>query len=266
MLAQAAQVERVVRSVDELRDELVQFTCELVRIPTVNPPGDNYRQCVEFLQDHYRRAGFATAQHVAEDSVAHSSAFPRINLLARTQGGRRPLVHINGHIDVVPPGDGWSREPFGAEVSQGRIYGRGSADMKAGIAAGFFAVLALQRAGVSLAGTVELSATVDEESGGQAGMAWLCERGFVHRSNTDFVIIPEPLNVDRVCVGHRGVYWFKITALGKIAHGSMPFLGENAIESLAHLIERMRSGLMPRLAERFTAVPVVPEAARSSDP
>src|SRR5690606_12035475 len=79
---------------------------------------------------------------------------------------------------------------------------------------------------------------------------------------TDYVIIPEPLNVDQICIGHRGVYWFEVTTHGRIGHGSMPFLGVNAIEHMGVVLERMRRDLLPALASRTTGVPVVPEAAR----
>src|SRR5437660_1301105 len=123
-------------------------------------------------------------------------------------------------------------------------------------------IVAFARAGIRLAGTLEISGTVDEESGGFAGVAWLAEQGRIARGRTDFVIIPEPLNVDRICIGHRGVYWFELTARGRIAHGSMPFLGVSAIDAVARVVEAVRRELAPRLAERITAMPVVPEAAR----
>jgi len=135
-------------------------------------------------------------------------------------------------------------------------------DMKAGIAAAVFAAEALERAGVRLPGTLEISGTVDEESGGFAGVAHLAERGRIAQGRTDFVIIPEPLNVDRICIGHRGVYWFEVTARGRIGHGSMPFLGVSAIDGMTRLLQSVRDDLMPSLASRRTAVPVVPPAAR----
>jgi succinyl-diaminopimelate desuccinylase len=134
--------------------------------------------------------------------------------------------------------------------------------MKAGIAAAVFAAEALERAGVRLPGTIEISGTVDEESGGFAGVAHLAERGRIAQGRTDFVIIPEPLNVDRICVGHRGVYWFEVTARGRIGHGSMPFLGVSAIDGMGRLLQSVRDELMPALASRRTAVPVVPPGAR----
>ncbi|HSC25655.1 MAG TPA: acetylornithine deacetylase/succinyl-diaminopimelate desuccinylase family protein, partial [Vicinamibacterales bacterium] len=108
----------------------------------------------------------------------------------------------------------------------------------------------------------EVSGTVDEESGGFAGVAWLAERRRLAAERTDFVIIPEPLNVDRICIGHRGVYWFEVTTHGRIGHGSMPFLGVNAIEHMGVILDRMRRELIPALAARTTDMPVVPDGAR----
>jgi succinyl-diaminopimelate desuccinylase len=172
------------------------------------------------------------------------------------------VVHLNGHFDVVPAGDGWTMDPFAGTIRDGRIYGRGACDMKAGIAAAVFAMDAIARAGIGLPGAVEISGTVDEESGGFAGVAYLARVGRLAAARTDFVIIPEPLNVDRICVGHRGVYWFELTARGRIAHGSMPFLGVSAIEGMTDVIAAIQRDLKPKLAQRITAMPVVPEAAR----
>jgi succinyl-diaminopimelate desuccinylase len=134
--------------------------------------------------------------------------------------------------------------------------------MKAGLAAALFAAEAIRRAGVELAGSIEISATPDEESGGFAGVAWLAEHGRLSSTRLDHVIIPEPLNVDRICIGHRGVYWFEVTTRGRIGHGSMPFLGVSAIEHMGVILDRMRGELLPRLAKRTTEMPVVPDAAR----
>ena len=165
----------------------------------------------------------------------------------------------------MPPGAGWTIDPFAAvEMRDGRIYGRGVTDQKAGIAASFFAIEAIRRAGVKLAGSVEQSATVDEESGGFAGVAYLAEHGYIRPDLVDYVIITEPLDYDRICLGHRGVYWFEVLMHGRIAHGSMPFLGVSAIDRMARLIERVERELKPKLAERRTRMPVEPEGARSA--
>jgi succinyl-diaminopimelate desuccinylase len=256
-------IERVLDAVDAAADESVAFASDLVRVPTVNPPGDHYDECARLIGTRLARCGFDIEYHAAEGRPEHTPRHPRINVVG-TQGGRslRPLVHLNGHFDVVPAGGGWTVDPFGGEIREGRIWGRGACDMKAGLAAAIFAVEAIRRAGIDLNGTVEVSGTVDEESGGFAGVAWLAEHRRVSRERTDYVIIPEPLSVDRICIGHRGVYWFEVETLGRMAHGSMPFHGVNAIDQMGVLFERVRRELEPRLAGRTTDVPVVPAGAR----
>jgi succinyl-diaminopimelate desuccinylase len=254
--------ERVVAEVDRAADEIVDYTAALVRIPTVNPPGAEYEACARFIGRDLERRGFSVEYIAAEGLPEHTARFPRVNVVGSRRGGPGPVVHLNGHFDVVPPGDGWTMDPFGGIVRDGRIYGRGVCDMKAGIAAALFAAEAIERAGVDLPGTIEISGTVDEESGGFAGVAYLAEGGRIAEGRTDFVIIPEPLNVDRICVGHRGVYWFEVTARGRTGHGSMPFLGVSAIDGMSRLLQLVRDDLLPALAARTTAVPVVPPAAR----
>jgi succinyl-diaminopimelate desuccinylase len=256
------QTDRVLTEVDRAADEIVQFTADLVRIPTINPPGDEYDACAHFLGDHLRRHDFEVEYVVADGRPEHTARYPRVNVVGSRRGGDGPVVHLNGHIDVVPPGDGWTLDPFAGVVRDGCIFGRGVCDMKAGLAAAVYAADAIARAGVALPGTIEISGTVDEESGGFAGVAWLAERGRIAKTRTDYVIIPEPLNVDRICVGHRGVYWLELTVRGRIAHGSMPFLGVSAIDGMTEVLTAIRTDLQPALAGRITAMPVVPEAAR----
>jgi succinyl-diaminopimelate desuccinylase len=255
-------VDRVLAEVDRAVDEIVQYTADLVRIPTINPPGEVYADCAHFIGSDLERRGFAVEYIEAEGCAEHTHRHPRLNIVGSRRGGSGPVVHLNGHFDVVPAGGGWTVDPFGGIVRDGRIYGRGVCDMKAGIAAAVFAAEAIARAGVPLPGTIEISGTVDEESGGFAGVAYLAARGRIAAGRTDYVIIPEPLNVDRICVGHRGVYWFEVTARGRIGHGSMPFLGVNAIDGMGTLMQAMRDDLMPQLAARRTAIPVVPPGAR----
>ena len=257
-----SDIERVVDEIDRAADEIVEFAAGLIRIPTVNPPGDAYADCARFIADRLTAYGFEIEYIVAEGRPEHSAAYPRVNVVGVRRGGPGTVVHMNGHFDVVPAGEGWSVDPFGGVVRDGKIYGRGACDMKAGLAAAMFAAEAIRRAGLHLAGTIEISGTVDEESGGFAGVAWLAECGRVARDKTDYVIIPEPLNVDRICIGHRGVYWLEVTTRGRFGHGSMPFLGINAIEGMGRVLDAVRKELKPALAARTTAMPVVPEGAR----
>ena len=255
--------DRVLAAVDAAADEAVAFTSEMIRIPTVNPPGELYEECAQLIGARLQACGFDVEYHAAEGRPEHTRRYPRLNVVGTRRGRReRPVVHLNGHFDVVPAGSGWTMDPFSGDVRDDRIWGRGACDMKAGLAAAVFAAEAIRRAGVDLAGTVEISGTVDEESGGFAGVAWLAEHRRISQDRTDYVIIPEPLYVDRICIGHRGVYWFEVETTGRIAHGSMPFHGISAIDHMGLVLERMRRELLPRLAGRTTAVPVVPAAAR----
>lgn len=256
---EAAVLERI----DSLSGELVAFAQELIRIPTVNPPGEHYRDCAEVIGGRLQEFGYESRYVAAEGMPEHTDRYPRINVIGSMPGrGPRPLLHFNGHFDVVPVGDGWTVDPFAGVVQDGKIFGRGSSDQKAGIAASLYAVEAIRRTGVRLRGTVEQSGTVDEESGGFAGVAYLARQGYIGHDRTDFVIITEPLEVDRVCLGHRGVYWFQVTTQGRIAHGSMPFHGVSAISKMAEFITAVEHRLQPKLRERKTAMRVEPPGAR----
>lgn len=258
-------VHAVLQAIESRRDELVALTQELVRIPTTNPPGDAYRECAETIGRRLARRGFAVEYVRGLGTPGDSDRYPRINVIARREGARPGrCVHFNGHIDVVEPGRGWSVEPFGGLVRDGRVWGRGTCDMKGGLAAAIVAVEALTDSGLPLPGALEISGTVDEESGGYGGVAYLAERGWFAPSRVQHVIIPEPLNVDRVCIGHRGVWWAELETKGRIAHGSMPFLGDSAIRHMGAVLERFEHELLPRLATRSTVMPVVPPAARQS--
>ncbi len=256
--------DAVLRAVEDTRDEMVAFAQELIRVPTVNPPGECYLPCAKVLGDALVRDGFDVEYVSAEGRPEHTPSHPRVNVVGRKGGAHRPCIHLNGHIDVVPVGDGWTRDPFGGVVEGGRLYGRGASDMKGGIAAARFAVEGIRRAGVALAGSVEFSGTVDEESGGWAGVAHLASVGRLTRDRVDRVIIPEPLGVGQVCIGHRGVYWFELTTKGRIAHGSMPFLGVSAIDHMDEVLHQLRTTLGPSLARRITGMPVVPAGARQA--
>ncbi|HEX3846052.1 MAG TPA: acetylornithine deacetylase/succinyl-diaminopimelate desuccinylase family protein [Steroidobacteraceae bacterium] len=256
---------RLLESIEARRDELVELTRELIRFPTVNPPGEAYRPCAEFIGRRLERHGFAVEYVHAAGTPGDDERHPRINVIGRREGAAPgPCVHFNSHIDVVRAGGGWTMDPFAGEVREGRIYGRGACDMKGGLAASIIAVEALLDSQPDLPGVIELSGTVDEESGGYGGVHYLAERGWFTPPRVDHVIIPEPLNVDRICIGHRGVWWAEIETYGRMAHGSMPFLGDCAVRHMHALVERFERELYPKLAARRTDMPVVPSGARHS--
>ena len=245
--------------------DLVALTQDLIRIPTLNPPGRNYREICTYLADRLGPKGFAIQMIRAEGAPADSDAHPRWNIIARHEGTRPgECVHFNSHHDVVEVGHGWTVDPFGGQVIDGRVYGRGACDMKGGLAASIIAVEAFVDTYPDYAGAIEISATADEESGGFGGVAYLAERGFFDPAKVQHVIIPEPLNKDRICLGHRGVWWAEVETKGRIAHGSMPFLGDSAIRHMGAVLHQIETVLYPLLATKTTAMPVVPEGARQS--
>ena len=261
----ASETDKLLRAIDARREELVALTIDLIRFPTVNPPGEAYRPCAEYLGERLKRRGFQVTYVRAEGTPGDSEKYPRINVVARRDGDAGgPCVHFNGHLDVVQTGAGWTVDPFAGVVNEGRVFGRGACDMKGGLAAAVIAAETLLDSGMKLPGALEISGTVDEESGGYGGVAYLAERGWFSKPRVDHVIIPEPLNVDRVCVGHRGVWWAEIETHGRIAHGSMPFLGDSAIRHMSAVLERFEQELYPALAMRHSDMPVVPNGARTS--
>ena len=260
-----SKIEAVLRDIEAREDQIVALTQDLIRFPTVNPPGEAYQPCAEYLGNRLLKRGFQVEYIRAEGTPGDSDKYPRINVVARREGkSKGPCVHFNSHIDVVQTGAGWTVDPFGGEVKDGKVYGRGACDMKGGLAASVVAIEALLDSGLDLPGAIEISGTVDEESGGYGGVAYLAERGWFSKPRVDHVIIPEPLNVDRVCIGHRGVWWAEIETLGRIAHGSMPFLGDSAIRHMSAVLEKIEHELYPVLASRHSDMPVVPEGARQS--
>jgi succinyl-diaminopimelate desuccinylase len=257
--------EAVIEAVDELSGELVELLRALIRLPTVNPPGEGYEA---FVGDFARRLdalGYATAihrvpEHDLDTLAPHGNGLPRPSLIA-TLGSGGPVVHLNGHYDVVPVGHDWTRDPFGGELVDGWVYGRGAADMKSGLAAQVIAAEALRRVGFK--GTIVQSAVPDEETVGvrNAGMGWLVEQGLIQ---ADALIITEPFGPDGVGIGHKGAIWGEITIHGKQAHGSSPRLGVNAVEAMARYLATLDQTLRPQLEERRTSYGVTPDEPRST--
>lgn len=246
-------------------DDLVQLTRDLIAIPTLNPPGENYHAICDFLDKRLRAHGFETQLLRAHGAPGDSEKYPRWNIIARREGtGAGDCVHFNSHTDVVEVGQGWSVDPFGGTVLDGKIYGRGACDMKGGLAASIIAAEAFIEEHPHFNGAIEISGTADEESGGYGGVAFLAEQGFFAPSRVQHVIIPEPLNKDRICLGHRGGWWAEIETKGEIAHGSMPFLGDCAVRHMGAVLDAFENTLFPAMATRFTDMPVVPEGARQS--
>jgi succinyl-diaminopimelate desuccinylase len=258
-------MDRLLKAVAARRDDLTGLTIDLIRFPTVNPPGEAYTPCAEYLGERLRKRGFAVDYVRGHGTPGDNDRYPRTNVVARYEGrSPGPCVHFNGHIDVVEPGHDWTVDPFAGVVRDSRVYGRGACDMKGGLAAAIIAVETYIDENPDFPGAIEISGTVDEESGGFGGVAYLASKGYFSKPRVDHVIIPEPLNKDRICLGHRGVWWAEIETRGEIAHGSMPFLGDCAVRHMGAVLDAFEAELFPLLDSKRTKMPVVPEGARRS--
>ena len=228
--------------------KLVHSLQDMVRVPTVNPPGDRYREMVDLLQARCRELEMKAKVHRVPDErvkkVVGSADFPRYNLVARWDVGAEKTVHFNGHYDVVPAAGKWRYgDPFRPEVSHGMLYGRGSGDMKGSIAALLMAVEALQQSGCEPAVNVECSFTADEETGGELGAGYVVREGLV---DADYAVVCEGAAGLQLGCGHNGVLWLEVEVQGKPAHASRPEDGINAFErmvALVHGLQKFKEGL-----------------------
>ena len=226
-------VDKVLSHIDEA--EVVRLAQELVKIPSENPPGGEKR-VAEFLGNYMRDMGLEVQVKDVEPG--------RPNVIGVLRGAAEgPVILLNGHLDVVPAGDGWTVDPYGGTIADGRLYGRGSADMKGPIAAMVAAVKTIQRADVSLRGTVVIAGVVSEEDS-QAGTKQLAK----DRVKADFAIVGEPTGLKPV-IAHKGNIYFDITTRGIAAHGSIPDHGLNAIEKMFSVGKGLE-GLSQRLREK----------------
>ena len=225
------------RELARTRGDAEAFLAALVRVPTDTPPGDNAPHAAK-AAELLERMGFTVERHpVPEDEVRAAGLRSITNLVVRHRFGPGPVIALNAHGDVVPPGAGWTRPPYGAEVHEGAMYGRGVAVSKSDFATYTFALAALRAAhrdGAPLAGAVELHFTYDEEVGGELGPGWLLRRGIVR---PDFAI----------CAGfsyaivnaHNGCLHLQATFRGRSAHAAIPDSGVDALRAAVATLQRL---------------------------
>jgi succinyl-diaminopimelate desuccinylase len=237
-LAALTDVERLVLGQLDT-EEIIAFHRELVQIPSVNPPGD-VREAIAWCEGPLAGAGFST-EIVAKDPMMPS-------LIARFGRDDGPVLAFNAHVDVVPIGEraAWTHDPFGAEIADGRIYGRGAGDDKASVTAQVMAGIALARSAVELKGHLIVNEVADEEAAGFLGTGFVVEQGYF---KPDFVIVGEQ-TFNTVAVGEKGGSPTRIVVRGRTAHGALPWEGANAIEGLAEVIVALRREYWPVLAGR----------------
>lgn len=222
---------------------MVKLAADLIRIPTVNPPGEHYLACVKTLVRMCRAAGLETrvvpvphadVRRALPDAGRHRRAI----VLGRWDVGAAKTVHFNAHYDVVPAAtSGWKFGAFEPRVLGGWLYGRGSADMKGSIACLLHAVGTMRRLGRTPGVNLEVSFTPDEETDSTFGAAWVVRKKLIR---ADYVIIGEGGSGAHVGCGHNGVLWFEVDVHGRAAHGSTPHRGLNAVEQMSALVLELK--------------------------
>jgi succinyl-diaminopimelate desuccinylase len=249
-LAANNSVRRNIHSyLESQRQAQARFLAELVKVPSDNPPGDCARHA-ERAAELLEELGFVVERHRVPETLVRSNGMISVtNLIVRRRFGDGPIVALNAHGDVVPPGEGWTRDPYGATVIDGWMYGRGAAVSKSDFATYAFALRALEVSGAPLAGTVELHFTYDEEAGGEIGPKWLLDQ----RSTKPDYAIAAGFSYAAV-TAHNGCLHLEVTVHGRSAHAAMPYTGVDALEAanhvLAELYEWRRS-----LRDRISAIP-----------
>jgi len=232
---------RIAAFLDDGFDAQVAFLAELVKVPSDNPPGD-CRAHAERAAELLEGLGWAVERHPVPEALARANGMvAATNLIVRRRFGDGPVIALNAHGDVVPPGEGWTHDPYGAEVVDGWMYGRGAAVSKSDFATYAWALRALEACGAALSGTVELHLTYDEEVGGEIGPGWLLAEGI---SRPDLALSAGFSYA--VVTAHNGCLHLEVEVNGRSAHAAMPFTGVDALEAANGILSALyawRKGL-----------------------
>lgn len=241
---------RLLAWIDAHFDEEVGFLQQIIRIPTDTPPGNNapHAEAVAGMLEQY---GWTAEQHAVPAQAVRDYGMESITnlIVRRPYGAGGPTVALNAHGDVVPPGEGWTKAPYGAEIIDGAIYGRAAAVSKSDFATYVFAVRALEALGVPLKGALELHFTYDEEFGGLLGPGWLLERKL---TRPDYVIAAGFSY--NIVTAHNACLQLEITVHGKAGHGAMPETAVDALQAANRILNAIY-GQLPDLKKIKSGVP-----------
>ena len=229
-----AQTKALDAWIDAHFDEQVRFLQELVRVPTDTPPGNNAphaQRTAELL----RPFGFEAEAHAVPAHLVHAAGLESItNLIVRRKYGAGLTIALNAHGDVVPPGEGWTHDPYGAELADGKLYGRAAAVSKCDFATYTFATRAVESLKLPLAGSVELYFTYDEEFGGELGPGWLLQQGLVKPD----LLIGAGFSY-QVVTGHNGCLQMELTVHGRPGHAAVPDTGVDALQAATLILNAL---------------------------
>src|SRR6266436_2113435 len=252
----ATRIGALLSWLGQREDEMAALLGELIAIATENPPGKNYRACADFLEKRLRQCGLECERLEAGDSKEAAGDSP-VSLIATYGRGKR-VFYFHGHYDVVPA---QSREQFQPSRKDHFLFGRGSCDMKGGIVAMLYAILALKECGTELDGRIALTLVPNEETGGEGGSGWLAAQGRLGRGGIG-MLLAEPTS-GTVWNANRGAISLRVRVLGKSAHVGLQHKGENAFE-LMHLVVGRLQELKQEVEQRATTFNVGADQARQS--
>lgn len=241
---------RISEIVDAAFADEVALVATLVKCPSDNPPGDCAPHA-EVTAKALEALGFTVERHpVPKALVEANGMITATNLIVRRRFGEGgPVIALNAHGDVVPPGEGWTADPYGAEIRDGWMYGRGVAVSKCDFATYAFAMLALEKSGLPLAGTLELHGTWDEEAGGEIGPKWLLDEGL---SKPDYAVAASFSYA--VVDAHNGCLHLEVVVEGKSAHAAIPYTGVDALEAATGVLGALYA-FRKSLAAKVSATP-----------
>lgn len=220
--------------IDAHFDEEVRFLQELVRVPTDTPPGNNAPHA-ERTAELLAGFGLQAEKHAVPEAEVRAAGLESItNLIVRRRYGEGPTIALNAHGDVVPPGEGWTHDPYGGEIDAGKLYGRAAAVSKSDFASFTFAVRALEALGAPLHGGVELHFTYDEEFGGELGPGWLLKHGLTKPD----LMIAAGFSYE-VVTAHNGCLQMEVTVHGRMAHAAVPDTGIDALQGAVQILNAL---------------------------
>ena len=240
----AVETSLLVEWLQQREDEMAALLAELVAMPTENPPGKNYRACADLLENRMREWGLECERLEASDPKEDTGESP-VCLIASYGRGER-VLYFHGHYDVVPA---QSREQFQPVRKDHFLFGRGSGDMKGGIVAMLYAILAVKESGAELDGRISLTLVPNEETGGEGGSAWLAARGRLGRGGIGMLLAEPTSGV--VWNANRGAISLRVRVLGKSAHVGLQHQGENAFEGMVQVVEQLQK--LKQVVERRTS-------------
>jgi acetylornithine deacetylase/succinyl-diaminopimelate desuccinylase family protein len=237
--------------IDAHFDEEVRFLQELIRVPTDTPPGNNAPHA-ERTADLLKSFGFEAEKHAVPHADVKAYGMESItNLIVRRRYGEGRTIALNAHGDVVPPGEGWTKEPYGGQIEDGKLYGRAAAVSKCDFATFTFAVRALESLQARLKGAVELHFTYDEEFGGEMGPGWLLR----HKLTQPDLMIAAGFSYE-VVTAHNGCLQLEVTVHGKMAHAAVPDTGVDALHGAVQILNALylQNTLYQQVSSKVTGI------------